>query len=161
MKTLENKTTLLTKIIDVGVLDPEDARRRRLLNILLLAMAIVASLMLVITLVIAPMGIAGHPQEVRGLLLAEGLTLLSAAALYGINRYVSGTLASAAFLQLVGNLAAQLRGQCRFGNGPGASVEVLFPLPLNSGNNLDGSRSACPGQPVEGTRPLCEEDGHE
>jgi PAS domain S-box-containing protein len=105
MDTLKSKTSLLTKIIDVGVLDPEDTRRR-LLSILLLTMAIIAASMLVTALVAAPLALAGRPQEVLGLLLSAGLTLLGVAILYGVNRYVSGMLASAIFVLLLIVLAA-------------------------------------------------------
>lgn len=87
-------------MIGVTASDPEDARRRRLLNILLLAMATGLSLLLVVALLAVPAGIAGEGAEIRGLHVAMGLGLLGVAVVYALNRYVSVKLASVAFLLL-------------------------------------------------------------
>jgi PAS domain S-box-containing protein len=128
MDTPESKRlTLLAKIIDVRTLDPADTRRRRLLNVMLLVIAIVASLMLITVLVTVPMGVAGRPQEVMALLLATVFTLLGAGVLYGINRFVSGRLAGVAFVLLLIALAAVADEPRQVVDGRGLA---MFALPI-------------------------------
>jgi len=87
-------------------LDPEDARRRRLLNIMLLAAATGALLVLVALLIAARVGLAGEQEEVRALGFGIALALFGVAAIYALNRYVLGELASTLFLLLMIALAA-------------------------------------------------------
>jgi len=105
-KPRESPITKLSDIINVPTSDPEDARRRRLLNAMLLGVAVAALLMLVALLVTAPMGLAGAAEEVRGLYLGIVLVLLGAVAIYALNHYLSGKLAAAIFVLLLVALAA-------------------------------------------------------
>ena len=94
-KPRESPITKLSDIINVSTSDPEDARRRRLLNVMLLGVAMAALLMLVALLVAAPMGLAGAAAAVRGLGLGIALMLLGVVAIYALNRYLSGRLGAA------------------------------------------------------------------
>ncbi len=103
---MTEKMNKLSNIINVPTLDPEDARRRRLLNIMLLAVATGALLMLAALLIAAPMGLAGEQEEVRALGFGIALALFGVAVIYALNRYVSGELASTLFLLLMIAIAA-------------------------------------------------------
>ena len=103
---MTEKMNKLSNIINIPTLDPEDARRRKLLNIMLLALATGTLLLLVALLITAPMGLAGEQEEVRLLQLGIVIALLGVAAIYALNRYVSGELASVLFLLLLIIVAA-------------------------------------------------------
>jgi signal transduction histidine kinase len=88
-------------IIDVSGLTPEDARRARLLNIMLAVVAAAAVLMTVAVLILDPKGLILSPEEARALRLGLVLVAVGTVLAYGLNRYVSGDLASALFLLLL------------------------------------------------------------
>ena len=91
----------LSNIISIPTLDPEDARRRKLLNIMLLGVALGVFLLLVALLVTAPLGLAGEREEVIRLSVSIVVILLGVAAVFALNRYGSGELASSLFLLLL------------------------------------------------------------
>jgi len=98
--------SLISQLLDVPATDPEDARRRKLLNVLLLGIGAITILIVLLT------GVA----DVAGLLKGDETTLLiyqgSAVALGGmaiifaINRYGSGWVASFLFLLLLTGIVA-------------------------------------------------------
>lgn len=78
--------------------DPDDARRRRLLNILLASVAVSASVILAAT----AMGlVASDPVDRARILAAMAVLAVSCGLLYLVGRYWSGRLASAIFLVLI------------------------------------------------------------
>ncbi len=91
--------------LDVPVLDPEDARRRKLLNIMLVGLWVLSMLGLVAILAVDLSGVRienpyatdqAHPFRLlyyTAIALLAGMTLI-----YFINRYFSGSLASGIFL---------------------------------------------------------------
>ena len=81
--------------------DPDDARRRRLLNILLLGNAVVALVGLLAILInnFSVEQLSG--QEVRILLGGTLIAILGFAGIYLINRRISGSLASLLYLLLL------------------------------------------------------------
>jgi two-component system, NtrC family, sensor histidine kinase HydH len=88
----------LDRVLSVPGLEPDDARRRRLLNVMLLSVGVVALLMSVALLVTVPFGRAGTRGEVLSLGVATVAALFGVAGVYALNRRVSGTLASVLFL---------------------------------------------------------------
>ncbi len=92
--------SLLSQLLHVSSTDPGDARRRRLLSILLIG---IAGLTLVLILVAAIASLAGVlEQEPRDVILRGSFAgLAGAAIIFAINRRVSGWLASALFLLLL------------------------------------------------------------
>jgi signal transduction histidine kinase len=84
-------TLTLNRLLDVRSTDPDDARRRKVLNILLLGMAALSFLTLVAALVVGP----AHAMY---LILISPLMLMSIAIIFTINRYLSGWLASSLFV---------------------------------------------------------------
>ncbi len=97
---MTGKVFRLSNIINVPTDDPIHARRQKLLNVMLLAMAIGALLLLAALFVLAPTGLAGKQKDVRELYVASAPVLLGVAVTCVLNRYVSGQLASIVFLLL-------------------------------------------------------------
>ncbi|NIV35825.1 MAG: hypothetical protein GWN58_42170, partial [Anaerolineae bacterium] len=91
---------LLSQLLNVPSTDPGDARRRRLLNILLVGIAVLM-LMLVLVTAIASMAEVLE-QEYASILLRGSLGgLAGVVVIFFINRRVSGWLASTLFLLLL------------------------------------------------------------
>src|SRR5512144_2906568 len=87
----------LRNLIDVPTTDPDDARRRKLLNIILVSMAVISLLILGAALVAG----ANSPIPEEGLVLvirAVPGMLVGLLVFYFINRYLSGVVASTLFL---------------------------------------------------------------
>jgi PAS domain S-box-containing protein len=91
----------INQLLDVPSMDPDDARRRKLLNILLLGLGTVVFLGLLIATISIPLEMAGNPQEVRGVYVAGVGTLVGVVVIYLVNRYGPGWLASSMFLLLI------------------------------------------------------------
>lgn len=85
----------VSRLFDVPSTDPEDARRGRLLNVLLAFTAIVVILGLIATLVY---DLAGQEPEAAILYQAGAVMLVSLAIIYLINRYWLGWVASSLFI---------------------------------------------------------------
>jgi signal transduction histidine kinase len=92
---------LPSKLLDVRSTDPDDARRRRLLNILLVGVASLVAITLTVTGFLAITGTEGRNDLLLLLLQGGGATLAGIALVYAINRHWSGTVASSLFLLLL------------------------------------------------------------
>src|SRR5687768_10552764 len=79
-------------------LDPDDARRRKLLNILLLSFTALTFIGLVIVTISAIMGALGSLADAELLLLTNIVFLIGFIVIFVINRYWSGLVASSVFL---------------------------------------------------------------
>jgi PAS domain S-box-containing protein len=93
---------LLSQLLEVPATDPGDARRRKLLNILLVGIAVLMVLLVLVTFIASLTGALG--QEYTGILLLRRGSLIGlagVAAIFLVNRYVSGWLASSLFLVLL------------------------------------------------------------
>jgi PAS domain S-box-containing protein len=89
--------TFLDRILDVPVTDPDNARRRKLLNILLLGVVCVA---LSVLIIVALIGF--QSEDMRILMIGSLATLLGAGCIYLVNRMRnSGPIASHLFLILL------------------------------------------------------------
>lgn len=84
-------------MLDVPSTDPDDARRRKLLNILSLGAALSAALALLVTLVADIAGLE-RLEGVSAVYLSGLATLVGVLTIIVINRYWSGWLASSLFL---------------------------------------------------------------
>ena len=95
----------IQRLFTIPLTDPDDARRRRLLNTLLVGMAVLLMVALAATFVADRLGI--ESQELVDVLYRGALaTLIGVIVIFAINRYGSGRLASALFLLLlIGALA--------------------------------------------------------
>jgi signal transduction histidine kinase/CheY-like chemotaxis protein len=91
--------SLASQLLEVPSADPEDARRRRLLNILLVG---TAGLALVTLIAMTVVQLAGIYRESASLIYVGCLVILVGnAIILAINRYWSGLLASSLFLLLL------------------------------------------------------------
>ncbi len=88
-------------LLTVRATDPEDARRRKLLNILLVGVMIITLIALAVISVSALIGVAGEPWEVMLLFGMAVGALVGVAVIFAINRYRAGWIASALFLILL------------------------------------------------------------
>jgi len=94
------------RFISVSSTDPDDTRRRQLLNIVLAGLGGLAVIGLVATTYLAISGIGGASTEIGILYLSELTFLAGAIILYFINRYWSGWLASSLLVILLSVLFA-------------------------------------------------------
>ena len=88
----------LPELLDIRHGAPLEARRRHLLNLMLLAMGASATLMLVVLPIVAPTATAQQQHELRLLVTGVAVIILGCGIIYLLNRYVSGPLASALFV---------------------------------------------------------------
>ncbi len=95
----------IRRLFTIPLTDPDDARRRRLLNTLLVGMAVLLLVALAATFVVERLGV--ESQDLLRVLYRGALaTLIGVIIIFAINRYGSGRLASALFLLLlIGALA--------------------------------------------------------
>ena len=91
----------LSMVFEVPGLEPAEARRAKLLNIVLLAVAASALFTLLLLLVAIPLGAAGSRREVTLLVVTGLAVLLGSAVVYGLNRHVSRDWAGTFFLLLM------------------------------------------------------------
>lgn len=95
----------IRRLFTIPLTDPDDARRRRLLNTLLVGMAVLLLVALAATFVVDRLGV--ESQDLLRVLYRGALaTLIGVIIIFAVNRYGSGRLASALFLLLlIGALA--------------------------------------------------------
>jgi PAS domain S-box-containing protein len=91
---------MIRRLLDVSSTDPDDARRRKLLNILLAGVVPLTILTLLVTVVTDITGLDPHAQFAI-LYLGCFALLFGLAITFLINRYWSGVLASSLFLLLI------------------------------------------------------------
>ena len=91
---------LVSRLLDISSTDPDDARRRKLLNVLLVGCGAITLLAILATAISGVTGL--EPPEQMVLLYTVDLGLLAGIlTIYLINRYWSGGLAAVLFLLLV------------------------------------------------------------
>ncbi len=122
LKTIRGK---VNQLLTVPSTDPEDARRRKLLNILLAGIAIVTLLAFLAAIISAAAGFGG--TDVIALYQVSLGALIGIIIIFVINRYRSGELASLLFLLL-------LTGGIAIADEPQQVVDgrslFLFTLPI-------------------------------
>ncbi len=91
----------IKRLLDIPVTDPDDARRRRLLNVLLLCLVGFTLAIAIVSLVLMAIGAVPPPRDMVLAYLSLPGVLLLATAIYAINRYWSGVLAGSLFLLTV------------------------------------------------------------
>ena len=124
----------LSELYDVSANESDEARRRRLLNSMLLVLASGCLLLLLALLLMSsPGGAAGPPSEDLLLYIGIGIALVGSAAIYALNRYVSGTVASALFVALLIAIATFLDQPEEVVNGRSL---LVFAIPIVSASML-------------------------
>src|SRR5690348_11969227 len=88
---------VIRRLLDVPATDPDDARRRKLLNILLGGFVVLSVLGLVATVFAAIIGSLGG-ADFEAVLIINSAFLIGIIIIFSINRYWSGLVASSVFL---------------------------------------------------------------
>lgn len=128
MQTRKVSPSLLNRIIFIESDDADDARRRQLLNIILVGVfALTILLLIIISVYVAINGLGNRPADMLIVFgIAVGL-LLGAAVIYAINRRVRGGAASAVFLVFLVILFNFADTPAQIANGRSL---VLFVIPV-------------------------------
>lgn len=87
----------LQRFLTISTLDPDDSRKRKILNILLAGAGGFSILGVLLSIYLAASA-RNQPEEISKILLGSVATLTGALAIYAINRYWSGKLAASLFL---------------------------------------------------------------
>jgi PAS domain S-box-containing protein len=112
----------LNPLLNVPSTDPDDARRRRLLNIILFGFAVLVLLSLIIVFLSA----FGDSQEDTALVyLTNFLFLVGVVVIYAVNRFKSGAWASSVFLVFVSLLLIMSDSTEEVANGRTLFVFVI------------------------------------
>lgn len=138
MNLLEQARLKYDQLINVPSSDPDDARRRKLLNIILFGMLAVAVILLILTGVLLLVSIL-KPSEAAAPIQALLATVVGAIIFYLINRLWSGTLASILFLLFLFFVISLADSPGELANG--RSV-FLFAIPIIAASVLVGPTSA-------------------
>lgn len=95
--------TIIRRLIDVPATDPDDARRRKLLSILLSGLTVLSTLGLIVAIIsfFDAINTASDPTEFEVLLIINTVLLISFIVVFAMNRYWSGWIASSVFLVLL------------------------------------------------------------
>jgi signal transduction histidine kinase len=129
----------INQLLNVPASDPDDARRRRLLNILLLGIFFVVALALIGTLIDSALRPGVNQAETQTTILSTILTALGIIVIYQINRRYSGRLAGLLFLVL-------LTGVFIFADTPQALTEgrslFLFTIPITIASLIVAPRAS-------------------
>jgi signal transduction histidine kinase len=91
----------INRLLDVRTADPDDSRRRRLLNILLLGLLVLDVIAVLVVLVDVATRHGVDPVETQFTVLGIGIVLVGILVIYGINRRYSGKWAALLFLLLL------------------------------------------------------------
>jgi hypothetical protein len=91
----------INQLLDVPSTDPDDARRRKLLNILLSGVATLTLLLLLVLIVFVIAGLKWEKERLPTLIIACIGVLSGLAVIFAINRYGAGWLAASLFLLLL------------------------------------------------------------
>lgn len=118
---------IINQWLDVPAVGPDDARRRKLLNILLLGLAVIALVVLVVTIMDNDLSNPHILADSLPVLLGGLVWLVGSAIMFAINRYGSGQLASSMFLLLLTLVIAFSDLPEQVTNGRGVS---LFAVPI-------------------------------
>ena len=115
----------INRLLEVPVYDPEDARRGKLLNILLLSVAVVVLLELLWSILAQVFHLGGNVDF--SFYATRASLFLAIIAIYALNRYISGTIASVAFLVLwlIITPVSDITGEASFGHSL-----FLFTIPI-------------------------------
>jgi two-component system phosphate regulon sensor histidine kinase PhoR len=91
----------LNRLITISSIDPDDARRRKLLNILLVGLGILMFLLIVGTSMITPLLVKKERPGFNLVIYGEIVLFIGMIILFFLNKYLSGKLSAILFLILI------------------------------------------------------------
>jgi len=97
MNPFNSLSKFLNRLTDVPSTDPDDSRRRKILNIILIGMVTAAGVTALWMLIIWALKLAAM-SDVSSILVPSTVAMISCLIVYALNRYWSGIVASAMFL---------------------------------------------------------------
>lgn len=118
--------TVFRNLIDVPTTDPDDARRRKLLNIILISIAVISILIVVAALMFQAISPVPDPG-VTFLIASTSAMLVGLVIFYFINRYLSGVVASTLFLLFFSAVLALADSPAQLANGRSL---FIFAIPI-------------------------------
>lgn len=92
--------SFISRLLDMPSSDPDDARRRRLLNFILFIVALLTLFTFFFTVYLDLSGVEEDAEDISSLYSASGALLIGIVIIFLINRYGAGWLASLLFLLL-------------------------------------------------------------
>jgi PAS domain S-box-containing protein len=123
---MKNIQLFFRNLTDVPTTDPDDARRRKLLNIILLSMGFVSILILAAAILAQVQG-APADSGITLVIWSTTGTLVGLVVFYFINRYLSGVLASTLFLLFFSGILALADSPAELANGRSL---FIFAIPI-------------------------------
>jgi PAS domain S-box-containing protein len=136
MNTYNKIKSVLNRFLEVQASDPDDARQRRILNIILTLIGLLGLVASILALVLVVTEII-TPQEFTDILMASFSMFVGSILTYLMNRYGSGVIAGTVFILLV--MFAIFFADTSYELSNGRSV-YLFLLPIIISSFLLGSR---------------------
>ena len=130
--------TLLDRILNISSSDPDDTRRRRVLNILLLG-TLAAAVIGLIAIVVAGMVAEVNATDFQILLFGIFGTILGILGIYRVNRKYSGRLAALLFLLLLTAVFSFSDSPAELSNG---RALFIFTLPITISSLILASQSS-------------------
>jgi len=128
----------IERIISISTADPDDMRRRRVLNILMLG-TLSAAVVGLIAIVVAGVFTKVNPTDFQILLLGILGTILGILGIYQINRRYSGRLAALLFLLLLTAVFSFSDSPAQLSNG---RALFIFTLPITISSLILASESS-------------------
>jgi PAS domain S-box-containing protein len=137
MKSLYKIKFLVNRFLEVQSSDPDDARQRRILNIILTLVGSLGLVSSILAWALVASGIMPR-QEISDILIASFAMFIGSVLTFIVNRYGSGLIAGTMFILLV--MFATFFSDTPYELSNGRSV-YLFVLPIVISSFLLGSRS--------------------
>ena len=121
----------VNKLLEVPSDDPDDARRRKLLNILLVSLMVIGISAIILTLVLDIAGMEWAAQDRVTAYLGISATLIGTVIVFAINRYGTGWIASSILLLFLIIIAATTDNPAEVADGRGL---LTFAIPIMIGS---------------------------
>ena len=138
MQAIFALSKFFNNLIDVPSGDPDDSRRRKILNIILVGMVVVAGATALLTLILKAVHFP-DTQDISPIMLSAGLAIASCLLVYLLNRFWSGVIASTVFLVFLMYLLTLTDTPHELSNG--RSIYLLV-IPIIISSILLGSRAS-------------------
>lgn len=97
MRAFNDLLRFFNRLTDVPSTDPDDSRRRKILNIVLIGMVVAAGVTALWMIILGALHLAST-SDISSILIPSAVAITSCLLVYALNRYWSGIIASTIFL---------------------------------------------------------------